>query len=107
MTTSRDHRAPLSAAADEGRFHVFLTGKQLADLTDARSHRKQIEWLAQRGYRFELSSRGRPKVLLSAVESRLGQIGPTTRKQEPNFEGLRGYGSHQKNAPAPAAPSAT
>jgi hypothetical protein len=85
---------------------MFLSREQLADLTDARSHRKQIEWLAQRGYRFELSSRGRPKVLLSAVETRLGQTGPKKR-QEPNFEGLRGYGSHQKNAPASATPSAT
>jgi hypothetical protein len=85
---------------------MFLTGKQLADLTDARSHRKQIEWLVQHGYRFEVSTHGRPKVLLSAVETRLGQTGPKKR-QEPNFEGLRGYGPKQKNAPSPAAPAAT
>lgn len=78
---------------------MFLSPAEMRDLTEARSHRKQIHWLIEHGYRFEVSTLGRPKVLVSAVEARLGHAGIVKRK-EPNFEGLRDYGQKQKNAHA-------
>lgn len=68
---------------------MFLTPEEIVDLTDRRNPRHQSRWLAERGYPFEISASGRPKVLRSEIESRLSSTErKKTRKAEPNWEAL-------------------
>jgi hypothetical protein len=62
---------------------TFLTPRQLTDLTDAKHARKQIHWLADHGFKYEISTGGRPKVLLQEVENRLLSRKNTSIKQRP------------------------
>jgi hypothetical protein len=78
---------------------VFLTASELRDLTECRSRQKQMEWLLRAGYRFEVSSKGRPKVLRSAVESRLSHS-QRIKSKEPNYAAAAAYGSRKKNEQA-------
>ena len=63
---------------------MFLTPAQLYELTGSRQKRKQIEWLAEHGWPHVVNAHGRPVVLASTVEARLGLV---TRSQ-PNFGAL-------------------
>lgn len=81
---------------------MFLTPAELKDLTECRGHRKQMGWLIAQGYRFEVSSKGRPKVLRSSVESLLGHSN-RIKSKEPNFAAAAAYGSRPKNEQAPTA----
>ena len=56
---------------------MFLTPEELHDLTDKSRADAQIRWLTKHGYRFEVSSLGRPKVLRSTVLDRLGTSEPS------------------------------
>lgn len=51
---------------------MFLDDDQLVELTGYRQKVKQVEWLRARAWPFELSASGRPKVLLSYMNKRLG-----------------------------------
>ena len=51
---------------------MFLTRQQLRELTGTSHKSKQLEWLADRQYAFELDRNGRPVVLRSHVEQKLG-----------------------------------
>lgn len=51
---------------------MFLTADELAELTGYVQQSRQIRWLAERRYPFDLAADGRPRVLRSYVERRLG-----------------------------------
>ena len=63
---------------------MFLTPDQVRELTGCARVAQQIEWLREHRYAFELDAKGRPVVLRSYVEGRLGgtiisQTGPKLR----------------------------
>jgi Domain of unknown function (DUF4224) len=49
-----------------------LTPDELSELVGSSRKQKQIEWLGYRGWRFDLDVNGRPIVMKSYLESRLG-----------------------------------
>lgn len=51
---------------------MFLTPDQVRELTGCARVAQQIEWLKARNYAFDLDAKGRPVVLRSYVEGRLG-----------------------------------
>lgn len=51
---------------------MFLSEQELSELTDLDRKSAQIEWLTNRGYKFDVSATGHPKVLRKYVERRLG-----------------------------------
>lgn len=66
---------------------VFLMKEDLEKLTGLKRPARQCQWLAHHGYRFDVNAAGRPVVLMSAVEQKLG---PTQHpRQTPNFDALR------------------
>jgi hypothetical protein len=67
---------------------MFLTRKEVADLTGLKRKGAQRAWLLAQGYVIELDAKGHPKVLRSVVEARLGAVTPQ-QKQQPNFGALR------------------
>jgi hypothetical protein len=60
---------------------MFLTPEELEALTGYGQKAKQAAWLRDRRYPFELGADGRPRVLRSYVEKRLGDS--TQSKREP------------------------
>lgn len=67
---------------------MFLTAEELADLTGLKRPSAQLQWLRLRGWPVESDAKGRPRVLRSVVEARLGGISAPA-KTEPNFGALR------------------
>lgn len=68
---------------------MFLTIEELQELTGWKLPSKQAEWLTRNGWLFALSAGGRPKVLRTYTEHRLGGTksadpGPCAQT-EPNF----------------------
>lgn len=53
---------------------MFLSREDLIELTGFRYAAKQIAWLKENGFLFEVGGDGRPKVLRSYVVSRLGGV---------------------------------
>lgn len=51
---------------------MFLTADQVRELTGCARVAQQIEWLRARAYAFDLDAKGRPVLLRSYVEARLG-----------------------------------
>jgi len=51
---------------------MFLTAEQLQELTGRTRVKAQASWLRERSYPFEIDANGKPKVLRTVVESRLG-----------------------------------
>lgn len=58
---------------------MFLTEKELKDLTERVRPTAQRRWLTENGYPFETGADGHPKVLKSVVESKLGV--PTAKRR--------------------------
>lgn len=52
---------------------LFLTPDEIETLTEYKQPARQIRWLTRNGYRFDVSARGRPKVLRSALDSGKGK----------------------------------
>lgn len=50
---------------------MFLELEKLVELTDYKRSSDQIRWLQDRGYRFEISKYGRPKVLIDEVRAKM------------------------------------
>lgn len=67
---------------------MFLTPEEIEQLTGYLIHAKQIEWLRNRAWKFEISRTGRPIVLRSYAESKLSD---EAKQQEwrPNVASLR------------------
>jgi len=73
---------------------MFLSKKELEELTGFVRSAKQIEWLKANGWRFAEDSQRRPKVARSYFEARIGgaQSMPEPHAPEtarPRFEALR------------------
>lgn len=70
---------------------LFLDQSELCDLTGYCKKSKQAEWLAARGWTFEVSRMGRVRVLRKYAEMRLGMpVGDTVVKPtEPDFSSLQ------------------
>lgn len=51
---------------------TFLTSEEVQELTDYFRPKEQIQWLAQHGWTFEVSSQGKPKILRQYMQQRLG-----------------------------------
>lgn len=67
---------------------MFLTPDEIADLSGYKpqSVAHQCRWLDRHGFPFELSATGRPKVLRSYVERRMGLATQAKKSQcEPDF----------------------
>lgn len=63
---------------------MLLTPEEIRDLTEYKRPHEQIRWLREHGYPFELGASGRPKVLRSEVERRLGRA--AKGRAAPHFE---------------------
>lgn len=50
---------------------MFLTPENLVELTDRKRPADQITWLRERGYRFEVSATGRPKVMIEEARNHM------------------------------------
>jgi hypothetical protein len=75
---------------DRGHMSMFLTTEELAELTEATTRSKQIEWLARRGWVFEISRLGNPKVLRGYAASKMGLATEAPAGQtEPDFSHWR------------------
>ncbi|RDV00122.1 DUF4224 domain-containing protein [Trinickia dinghuensis] len=74
---------------------MFLSKKELEELTGFVRSAKQIEWLRANGWRFAEDSQRRPKVACSYFEARLGAMQSAREESQtaairPRFEALRG-----------------
>ena len=67
---------------------MFLTADELRQLTGLKRKGDQARFLRGQGYAVELDANGRPLVLRSAVEARMGAV-PVAKQAEPNWEALR------------------
>lgn len=68
---------------------MFLTADELADLTGFKRPGAQYRWLRDEGWPVKQDAKGRPLLLRSVVEARLGAV-PVHRQAGPNWEALRG-----------------
>lgn len=71
---------------------MFLSKEEIIDLTGCKQGHKQIKWLSQHAYKFEVSAIGKPIVLKSHIEERLSGLSSKFKaSQEPDFSsfGLR------------------
>ena len=66
-----------------------ITDQQIKELTGYARWADQRKWFEKRGWPFEVACGGRPIVLRSYVENRLGNSDQLTRKYQPNFDSLR------------------
>lgn len=57
----------------------FVTQSELKDLTDLKKPAAIARWLNERGYVFEVSATGWPKVARVLLEARLGLVTPTSK----------------------------
>ena len=68
--------SPVVQASDWSiRAPLFLTPVELEELTGYKINSKQVQWLAARGWRYEVSAIGRAKVSRSYCEARMGVSG--------------------------------
>lgn len=72
---------------------LFLSDPEVARLAGSPRRRRQIAWLADRGYPFEVNAAGRPVVLRSVVLARLGERATRPRSPSPDFGALHRNGS--------------
>ena len=70
---------------------MFLSQYELEALTDYKYACKQIEWLKERGYKYDVAANGRPKVLKMYVLDLFGWTSKSLRKKTyPNFKAVEG-----------------
>ncbi len=69
---------------------IFLTKTEIAELTGYQTRSKQALWLADRGWKFEMSALGHVKVLRKYAEMKLGMPidGKYEQTTEPDFSSL-------------------
>lgn len=51
---------------------MLLTIAELIELTDYQAPAKQIQWLTEHGWKFDIGASGRPKVSRAYAEQKLG-----------------------------------
>lgn len=65
---------------------MFLTDAEIHDLTGYQLPSAQKRWLDKYGWKFEISAFGRPKVLRSYAEQRMGLASASTpAENQPDF----------------------
>jgi hypothetical protein len=65
---------------------MFMTLEQLKELTGAKSRKRVTHWLDDNGYKYQIGMDGWPRVLVAAVEKRLGATESAKPKpQEPDL----------------------
>lgn len=72
---------------------MFLTEDEVQELTGLVYYKSQVKWLARKGYKFEISASGAPKILRGFVEDILG--GKRLERQtkfEPNLSNAKYFG---------------
>lgn len=67
----------------------FLTKEDLNELTGTRQIKKQITWLEEKGYRFDIGNDSLPKVLWEQVRERQLKR-PAMTTNEPNEAAIYG-----------------
>jgi hypothetical protein len=65
---------------------MFLTADELRTMTGYKRPADQSRWLSSRGWMFEHDAAGRPIVLRTYAEHRLGNA---AHKKSPNFAAIR------------------
>lgn len=70
---------------------MFLTDKELRQLTGFIRRTQQIEWLRTNGWRFTVNALGVPVVANAEASRKL--VGGTQRSQEPNWNQINGKAS--------------
>lgn len=68
---------------------MFLTAEEVADLTGLKRPGAQVQWLRVNGWPVETDASGRPKLLRSVVEARMGSVRAHVEAQ-PNWEAIGG-----------------
>jgi hypothetical protein len=68
---------------------MFLTHDEIVDLTGLKRPGDQHRFLRENGWPVERDARGRPRLLRSVVESRMGAVA-LSQQSAPNWEALRG-----------------
>lgn len=72
---------------------MFLKRQEIIELTGYKYRNKQIRWLADHGYKFDVAADGSPKVLITFVEAMLGFASTTKRKApEVNLSNSKFFG---------------
>lgn len=71
---------------------LTLTPDELQDLTGYRRPSGQREWLQERTWVFEVDAKGRPKVLRSYAEGKMGAKTASPKAWKPDFSDLRAAG---------------
>lgn len=66
---------------------LILTPEEVADLTDYAQPKRQIAYLVEHGWRFEVGASGRPKIARSYYDERMG-VKPAKNKARVRTEGL-------------------
>lgn len=62
---------------------MLLSPQELIDLTDYQTAARQIQWLRDHGWKYEIGASGRPKVSRAYFEQRMGLV---TQNQEPELD---------------------
>jgi hypothetical protein len=64
---------------------MFLTAEEIRELTGYQRYADQRTWLTNHGWRFEVNAAGRPIVLRSFAEKRLGDEHSGKKSAVPDF----------------------
>jgi hypothetical protein len=64
---------------------MFLTAEEIRELTGYQRHADQRTWLTNHGWKFETNAAGRPIVLRSFAERKLGDEQTGKKSTGPNF----------------------
>jgi hypothetical protein len=68
---------------------MFVSPTDIATLTGYKRQASQIAWLRAHGWVFEIGADGRPKVLQSYAERRLGGVDSRPREPKLRLPGTR------------------
>ena len=72
---------------------MFLTWTEISELTGYKYKKLQIKWLLSRGYKFEVSANGSPKILKTYVEQILGgKLKYKAKQSQPDLSDPRLFG---------------
>lgn len=68
---------------------TFLSEEELVELTECSQAAAQMRWLSGRGWPFEVSAKGRPRVLRLVMEKKMGLAAKPERRRGPDFDSLK------------------
>lgn len=67
---------------------MFLSDKELMDLTGFKRGAEQCAWLTQRGWVFEVNSHGRPRVAVEYCKQKMGVQSEKQKRWELNLNAI-------------------